>query len=106
MRFFRFLNFFEKINKIIIGWENITWSKILRLSQSAHIILLLELYLFKKINFFNLIVLANTVIDQYEFCRIYHREGIIIPYGIKKGYPLNIDFINLSNRILNIKSEC
>lgn len=48
---------------------------------------------------------ACTVIEQYEFCRVHRGEGIIIPYGTKKGYPLHIDFENLSDRIMNLKSE-
>ncbi|CAG8828302.1 12223_t:CDS:2, partial [Dentiscutata erythropus] len=50
-------------------------------------------------------VSANTAVEQIEFCRIHHGEKEIIPYGIKKKYPLDIDFINLPNRILNMKSE-
>lgn len=48
---------------------------------------------------------ACTVIEQYEFCRVHRGEGIIIPYGTEKGYPLHIDFANLPSRIVNLKSE-
>jgi hypothetical protein len=69
-------------------------------------IILLNYFLKKKINYFlNSIVSDNTAIQQYEFCRIHYGEGKIIPHGIEKGYPLNVDFINLPDRILNMKPE-
>ncbi|CAG8801868.1 8095_t:CDS:2, partial [Racocetra persica] len=48
---------------------------------------------------------AQTAVEQYEFCRVHRGEGIIIPYGIEKGYPLHIDFTILSNRVRSLKNE-
>ncbi|CAG8759093.1 8412_t:CDS:2, partial [Racocetra fulgida] len=42
--------------------------------------------------------IATNKIEQYEFCRVHRGEGIIIPYGIEKGYPLHINFTELPNR--------
>ena len=45
------------------------------------------------------------MIEQHKFCQVHIGEGKIIPYGIKKGYPLYIDFTKLPYQILNLKSE-
>lgn len=58
-----------------------------------------------KRNFSNTITeSARTVVEQYEFCRVHRGEGIIV-LGIDKGYPLHIDFSNLPNRIIDLKSD-
>ena len=42
---------------------------------------------------------SKNVIDQFEFCRFHKAEQIVIPEGIKKGYPTSIDFTKLPERI-------
>ena len=48
---------------------------------------------------------SKNVINQFEFCRSHTAEQIIIPEGIKKGYPPNIDFTKLPERIYKFKEE-
>ncbi|CAG8833507.1 32691_t:CDS:2, partial [Gigaspora margarita] len=48
---------------------------------------------------------AHTAVEQYEFCQVHRGEGIIIPYRVKKGYLLQIDFTILPNRVRNLKCE-
>ncbi|CAG8723336.1 15183_t:CDS:10 [Gigaspora margarita] len=48
---------------------------------------------------------VRTADEQYEFCWVHREEGIIIPYGIEKGYPLFINFAELPNQITNLKNE-
>ncbi|CAG8679532.1 30193_t:CDS:2, partial [Gigaspora margarita] len=47
--------------------------------------------------------LAQTAVKQYKFCQVYRGEGIIIPYGIEKGYLLHIDFTILPDRVRSLK---
>ncbi|CAG8756020.1 1594_t:CDS:2 [Dentiscutata erythropus] len=49
--------------------------------------------------------IATKKIEQYEFCQVHKGEGIIIPYRVEKGYPLQIDFTILPNRVRNLKCE-
>ncbi|ORX51396.1 hypothetical protein BCR36DRAFT_288193 [Piromyces finnis] len=45
------------------------------------------------------------LIKQYEFCRLHQAKLVIIPEGIKKGYPLHIRFDLLKQRIYNFKND-
>ncbi len=45
--------------------------------------------------------LFKDVIDQHEFCWI-HNEELIIFEGLKKNYPININFNGLSDRVLKL----
>ena len=55
-----------------------------------------------------------NVIDQFEFCRLHNAETHIVPEGIKKNYPISIDFDCLPKRVeklipelmLVIKGKC
>jgi hypothetical protein len=43
--------------------------------------------------------------DRAEFCLMHYAETVIVPTGIKAGYPTNINFKNLSDRINKIKDD-
>jgi len=43
--------------------------------------------------------------DRIEFCFMHYAETEIIPLGIKAGYPTNINFEILSNRINDIQDD-
>jgi len=45
------------------------------------------------------------VTDQFDFCYIHLAEQSIIPNGIKKNYPLVINFDELSGRIGKFKDD-
>jgi hypothetical protein len=38
-------------------------------------------------------------VDQYGFCLFHDAELVVVPAGLAKGYPLNIDFDSLPARI-------
>ncbi|KAI9308622.1 RTC4-like domain-containing protein [Cunninghamella echinulata] len=46
-----------------------------------------------------------TNMDQFTFCQLHQLELKIKPEGIKKGYPIDIDFIQLETRVKNLHSE-
>ena len=48
---------------------------------------------------------STNVVEQFEFCRFHKGEQIVVPEGIRKGYPLNIDFTILPERIHKFKEE-
>ena len=48
---------------------------------------------------------SKDVIEQFEFCRSHKAEQIVIPEGTRKGYPPNIDFTKLPERIHKFKEE-
>jgi hypothetical protein len=54
---------------------------------------------------FLLLDIPKNVINQHEFCRIHYGELKIIPYGIQQGYPLQINFDNLPQRITNLRMQ-
>ncbi|CAG8668136.1 6575_t:CDS:2, partial [Racocetra persica] len=41
---------------------------------------------------------SSNVVDQYEICRFYNSESVIVPDGLRKNYPKDIDFDQLPNR--------
>ena len=43
--------------------------------------------------------------DRSEFCFMHYAEIRIILLGIKANYPLNINFEDISNHIIKIKSD-
>ena len=43
------------------------------------------------------------MVEQFEFCRFHKGEQIVVPEGIRKGYPPNIDFTTLPERIHKFK---
>ena len=43
--------------------------------------------------------------DRYSFCEIHYAEATIVPDGIQKGYPLEINFELLETRIIQMKDE-
>jgi hypothetical protein len=43
--------------------------------------------------------------DRYLFCEIHHAETTIVPDGIQKGYPAEINFELLKGRIIQMKDE-
>jgi len=49
--------------------------------------------------------IPKNVVNQHEFCRIHYNELNIVPHGIQRGYPLQIDFENLPQRIMNLRSH-
>lgn len=48
---------------------------------------------------------SKNVVDQFEFCRLHMAEQVIVPEGIRKGYPSKIDFTILPERIRKFKEE-
>ncbi|CAG8641042.1 11244_t:CDS:2 [Acaulospora morrowiae] len=48
---------------------------------------------------------STNVVDQFEFCRLHDAESNIVPDGLRKNYPLTIDFDNLPLRIQSMFSE-
>jgi hypothetical protein len=50
-------------------------------------------------------LLSSSVVDQFEICRLNHAETHIVPDGLSKNYPKNIDFDKLPDRIDNLFSE-
>lgn len=46
-----------------------------------------------------------TNMDQFTFCQLHQLELKIKPEGIKKGYPINIDFKLLETRVKDLHSE-
>ncbi|RIA93583.1 RTC4-like domain-containing protein [Glomus cerebriforme] len=46
-----------------------------------------------------------NVIDQFEFCRLHDAETHIVPEGLKKNYPINIDFDRLPKRVEELIPE-
>ena len=40
-----------------------------------------------------------NVVDQFEFCRLHDAETYIVPEGLKKNYPIKIDFELLPSRV-------
>ena len=49
--------------------------------------------------------LFRDVVDQYEFCRLHEAELKIVPEGLKKNYPISIDFDDLPNRVEGLVPE-
>ncbi|KAG4104340.1 RTC4-like domain-containing protein [Neocallimastix lanati (nom. inval.)] len=45
------------------------------------------------------------VMKQYEYCRLHQAKLVIIPQGLKKGYPLEINFDLLQERIERFKKD-
>ena len=45
--------------------------------------------------------LFGDVIDQHEFCCMHNEESIIFE-GLKKNYPISINFNELSDRVLKL----
>lgn len=43
-----------------------------------------------------------NVIDLFEFCRLHEAEFNIVPEGLKKLYPMNIDFVSLPKRVAKL----
>jgi hypothetical protein len=43
--------------------------------------------------------------DRYLFCEIHYAETTIVPDGIDKGYPMEINFELLETRIVQMKDE-
>jgi hypothetical protein len=43
--------------------------------------------------------------DRYLFCEIHHAETSIVPDGIQKGYPMEINFELLEARIIQMKDD-
>ncbi len=46
-----------------------------------------------------------NVIDQFEFCRLHDAETRTVPEGLKKNYPIDIDFERLPERVENLVPE-
>jgi hypothetical protein len=46
-----------------------------------------------------------NVLDQFEFCRLHEAENYIVPNGLKKNYPITIDFDSLPKRVDNLIPE-
>jgi hypothetical protein len=46
-----------------------------------------------------------NIIDQFEFCRLHDAETRIVPEGLKKNYPINIDFNSLPKRVEKLIPE-
>ncbi|CAG8474232.1 4807_t:CDS:2 [Funneliformis caledonium] len=46
-----------------------------------------------------------NIIDQFEFCRLHDAESHIVPEGLKKNYPIKIDFERLPKRVKNLVPE-
>ena len=42
---------------------------------------------------------SSGIVDQFEFCRLHDGEANTVPEGVKKNYPLVIDFIRLPERV-------
>ncbi|CAG8856809.1 17974_t:CDS:1, partial [Gigaspora margarita] len=43
--------------------------------------------------------------DRLTFCEIHQAETTIVPNGIQKGYPMQIDFDLLETRIFQMKDK-
>ena len=51
-------------------------------------------------------ILADTdIVSQFEFCRLHIGETRTIPEGIKRNYPIEIDFSRLTERVVGLISE-
>ena len=44
-------------------------------------------------------------VKQFEFCRIHIAEMQIVPDGVKKKYPMVIDFNSIPKRVDNFRSD-
>lgn len=45
-----------------------------------------------------------SAVEQYGFCLFHDAELVIVPAGLAKGYPLNIDFDSLPERIKRLET--
>ncbi|KAF9330343.1 hypothetical protein BG006_006712 [Podila minutissima] len=46
-----------------------------------------------------------SLVDQFEFCRIHMAEMTIVPEGLRKNYPVSINFDGLDARVDQMKGE-
>lgn len=46
-----------------------------------------------------------SLVDQFEFCRIHVAETTIVPDGLRKNYPISINFDELDARVDRMKEE-
>ena len=46
-----------------------------------------------------------NIVDQFEFCRLHNGETHTVPEGLKKNYPIDIDFDRLPKRVEEIIPE-
>ncbi|KAF9386716.1 hypothetical protein CPB97_003420 [Podila verticillata] len=46
-----------------------------------------------------------SLVDQFEFCRIHVAETTIVPDGLRKNYPISINFDELGARVDRMKEE-
>lgn len=44
-------------------------------------------------------------LEQFTFCRLHQLELVIKPEGIRKGYPVEIDFDGLAKRVEKLRDE-
>jgi hypothetical protein len=47
----------------------------------------------------------RNIIEEFEFCRLHESEALIVPEGLKKNYPININFDILPKRIEKLIPE-
>ncbi|GBC01549.1 hypothetical protein RclHR1_04220017 [Rhizophagus clarus] len=47
----------------------------------------------------------RNVIEEFEFCRLHESEAFIVPEGLKKKYPININFDGLPKRVEKLIPE-
>src|SRR6202035_5163078 len=45
------------------------------------------------------------IVDKFELCRLHDAETRFVPEGLKKNYPINIDFDHLPKRIEKLIPE-
>ncbi|CAG8569347.1 18717_t:CDS:2 [Rhizophagus irregularis] len=47
----------------------------------------------------------RNVVEEFEFCRLHESEALIVPEGLKKNYPININFDILPKRVKKLIPE-
>ncbi|CAG8512363.1 161_t:CDS:2, partial [Acaulospora colombiana] len=48
---------------------------------------------------------STSVVEQFEFCRLHDAESNIVPGGLRKSYPLTINFDEIPTRVQNMLPE-